>query len=274
MGKKTIVNSLPVPVQEVKHEEIEKVKQLDLTIPSATLKKTKKTNKKSEEAKKVKIVDEEVVKIPEPILEPKLEPEVDPEPAPVVESIEESTLVDANLLVQDDVDENVEVLESKDIKRVRRLLTKENFYKEFEEYVLSVNQFIDNIKLEKGMKNTKTALAKKLKQLQGDCYKLLKLKHLRDAKKPRGENNSGFMKPIKISNDLASFLKTDPNEPITRVQVTKKLCSYIKEKDLQNPKDRREILPDSQLLRLFNLGDEKLTYYSMQKQIQQHIYKI
>jgi upstream activation factor subunit UAF30 len=83
------------------------------------------------------------------------------------------------------------------------------------------------------------------------------------------------MKPIKISGDLATFLETNPEEPITRVHVTKKLCQYIKEKDLQNPKDRREIIPDEKLKNLFNMiPDEKLTYYSMQKQIQQHIFKI
>lgn len=99
---------------------------------------------------------------------------------------------------------------------------------------------------------------------------------MKDDKKPKTESNSGFMKPIKISADLASFLETSSDEPITRVHVTKKLCQYIKENDLQNPSDRREILPDEKLTSLFRLDDQnyKLTYYSMQKAIQQHIFKI
>lgn len=262
MAKKTIVTSQPVPVQEIKHDDIEKVKQVD-TIKSIDpiVKKTKKvsTKKTVDESKQVKI------QVPEPVVEEPVVPIVEPEPIEIKEL--------------EIVDENSEIIESNndsipEKKRVRRLVSKESFYKDFEEYVVSINQLLDSIKLEKGSKNNKNALVKKLKQLQNDCYKLLKLKHLKDDKKPKGDNNSGFMKPIKISNDLASFLNTDPNEPITRVQVTKKLCSYIKEKDLQNPSDRREILPDNELQKLFNLGNEKLTYYSMQKQIQQHIYKI
>ena len=82
------------------------------------------------------------------------------------------------------------------------------------------------------------------------------------------------MKHIKINKDLSLFLEANPEELITRVFVTKKLCQYIKEKDLQNPAGQREILLDDNLQKLFNTGDKKLTYYSMQKQIQQHFYKI
>lgn len=251
MAKKTIVTSQPVPVQEVKQEEIVKAKQVDSVKSTEPIKKAKKSKKVVEE---VKVVE------PEPIVEHE----------PIVETEKESEL--------EEVDENAEVIENevenKEKKRVRRLVSKESFYNDFEAFVELSNNFLESVKLEKGSKNSKNLLVKKIKQLQNDSYKLLKIRHLKDDKKPKTENNSGFMKPIKISKDLASFLEANPEEPITRVFVTKKLCQYIKEKDLQNPADRREIVPDDKLQKLFNLGDEKLTYYSMQKQIQQHIFKI
>ena len=237
MVKKTqtiVSTSQPVPVQEIKQEELEKVKLVE-TVKAAEPKKKKTT-------KATKVV-EPVVVVTTPAV-----------PAPVEPELELT-----------EVDENAEVVEEpvtevKDKKRNRRVVNKESFYNDFEAFVEQFNGFL---------------MGKKLKQLQNDSYKLLKIKYLRDENKPKTENNSGFMKPIKISNDLASFLETNAEEPITRVHVTKKLCQYIKEKDLQNPADRREIVPDQKLKALFNmLPDEKLTYYSMQKQIQQHIFKI
>lgn len=259
-----MTTSQPVPVQEIKREELEKVvKQVDL--PNVDLPKTiDPEKKKKRSSSKVKQVETPVI----------VEPEV-------ITKLEEPTIIEENVEV---IEENVveePVLESenmtddsKDKKRNRRIISKENYYKDFESFLEIFNNFVENCKTEKGTKNQKTGLMKKLKQLQNDSYKLLKIKYMRDDKKPKSENNSGFMKPIKISSDLAQFLETDPNEPITRVHVTKKLCQYIKEKDLQNPQDRREIVPDNKLKNLFNMGDEKLTYYSMQKHIQQHIFKV
>jgi chromatin remodeling complex protein RSC6 len=249
MVKKTqtiVSTSQPVPVQEIKQEELEKVKLVE-TVKTAEPKKKKTT-------KATKVVEPVVVVTPAPV-------------APVAPVAAEPEL---DLT---EVDENAEIVEDK--KRNRRVVNKESFYNDFEAFVEQFNGFLETIKVEKGTKNSKTVMSKKLKQLQNDSYKLLKIKYLRDENKPKTENNSGFMKPIKISNDLASFLETNAEDPITRVHVTKKLCQYIKEKDLQNPADRREIVPDQKLKALFNmLPDEKLTYYSMQKQIQQHIFKI
>jgi chromatin remodeling complex protein RSC6 len=256
--KAQTITSQPIPVQEVRKDEIEKVKQVE------TIKTIETVPKKTKKVKKVKEVTEPVVTEPV-VTEPVVEEPVVTEPVveePVVEELDENV---------EELDENV-ALDVK--KRNRRVVNKANFYDDFESFIEQLNTFFEQIKNEKGIKNAKNAISKKAKQLQNDSYKLLKIKNLHADKKPKLENNSGFMKPIKISEDLANFLETNPEEPITRVHVTKKLCQYIKEKDLQNPEDRREIIPDDKLKSLFKLGSEKLTYYSMQKQIQQHIFKI
>jgi len=124
----------------------------------------------------------------------------------------------------------------------------------------------------------KLSLDKYLRRLEHDVLKVLKLRPVGDERKTRGENNqSGFMKPVHISPELAHFIKVDVNDVITRVQITKKICEYIKENDLQNPKDRREIVADKNLKQLFKLTDNEetpLTYYSIQKLIQSHIFKV
>jgi upstream activation factor subunit UAF30 len=125
----------------------------------------------------------------------------------------------------------------------------------------------------------KLSLQKYLRQLHNDASKLLKLRNLssnQDGKPKSDRSNSGFMKPVRISQELASFIGVSVEEPITRVEITKKICQYIKEKNLQNPLDRRIIEADSALENIVGTTgdeDEKLTYYSLQKRIQNHIFK-
>lgn len=169
------------------------------------------------------------------------------------------------------VEDNVEVAEEK--KRTRRVVSKDTLRADFDNLWI---EYAEELSVKK-KPGKKLSLEKYLHKLQGDAYKLLKIRPLGDEKKPRAENNSGFMKPVNISPELASFIKVPTTEPITRVAITKKICEYIKDKDLQNPKDRREIIPDPSLKQIFSISEtekEPLTYYSMQKKIQSHIFKV
>jgi chromatin remodeling complex protein RSC6 len=275
-----VATSQPVPVEVIKQEEIEMAKNPTKSVsdaPASTGAPAEKKPKKKS-VKKVETVVETVV-VPTTVETTTPVVATPATPATLATPITETPIVE-------EVDENAEVVEDEGEvpatdggvveakKRNRRVVTKDSFYQNFEAFNEQFNTFMEGLKLEKGNKNSKTLLLKKIKQIQGDAYKLMKIKTHRDDSKPRSENNSGFMKPIKISEDLATFLNTNPDDLITRVHVTKKLCQYIKDQDLQNPTDRREIIPDEKLKNLFNMGTDKLTYYSMQRQIQQHIFKI
>jgi chromatin remodeling complex protein RSC6 len=79
------------------------------------------------------------------------------------------------------------------------------------------------------------------------------------------------MKPVRISNEMASFTKWDPSQLYSRVDVTKFLCAYIKTNQLQNPEDRRKIVCDEKLSSLLKLDSNySLTYPGLQQHIQQH----
>jgi DNA topoisomerase I len=69
--------------------------------------------------------------------------------------------------------------------------------------------------------------------------------HPRTAYEKKAKGGRGKLKP---SKDLAEVIG---KESVTRGEATKKLWAYIKEKDLQNPKDKREILPDALLSKVF-----------------------
>ena len=89
-----------------------------------------------------------------------------------------------------------------------------------------------------------------------------------------GQNSqSGFQKPVRISEAVSRFTGWDVNEPRARVDVTNYVCEYIKRNDLQSPKDKRVILADEKLRDLLEYQSERdgdLTYATIQKLLAKH----
>jgi len=63
------------------------------------------------------------------------------------------------------------------------------------------------------------------------------------------KQNSKFMAPLKPSAELAEVIGI--SEALPRTQVVKLLWAYIKKNNLQNPKNKREIVPDDKLSKVF-----------------------
>ena len=59
------------------------------------------------------------------------------------------------------------------------------------------------------------------------------------------------------------------SEPVSRGQVVSKIWDYIRSKKLQNPENRREILADDKLRKVF--GKDKVTMFEMNKHLAQHL---
>ena len=124
----------------------------------------------------------------------------------------------------------------------------------------------------KGVKFLKS-VTKNIKTLRNDASRVMRTR--KQSTRPKN-TSSGFMKPVQISPEMAKFTGWEPDVPRSRVDVTKYLCKYIRDNDLQNPEDRRIIRPDSQLKTLLNIQDgskDPLMYYSLQKYIQHHFKK-
>ena len=109
-------------------------------------------------------------------------------------------------------------------------------------------------------------------------------KHLKDAskknKKRKSDPNkpkrapSGFAKPSLISKELCDFLGKPNGTEMARTEVTKQLTKYIKDNNLQNPKNRRQIITDKKLGKLLNVPKtEQLTYFNLQKYMKTHFPK-
>jgi chromatin remodeling complex protein RSC6 len=79
---------------------------------------------------------------------------------------------------------------------------------------------------------------------------------------------SGFNKPSPISSELAAFLNKPADFQMSRTDVTRALSAYIKEHNLQNPENRKFIIPDAPLASLLHINrDDTLSYFNLQKHL-------
>ena len=81
------------------------------------------------------------------------------------------------------------------------------------------------------------------------------------AKKP-----NALQIPLKPSAELAAVVGAGP---LPRGQVVSKMWDYIKKHSLQNPSNKREILADDKLAKIF--GKPKVTMFEMNKHLAQHL---
>jgi chromatin remodeling complex protein RSC6 len=85
---------------------------------------------------------------------------------------------------------------------------------------------------------------------------------------------SGFVKPTRISDELATFLGKTLGTEMARTAVSKEINAYIRANNLQDKDNGRKINPDSKLLKLLKLTkDEELTYFNLQRYMKHHFVK-
>lgn len=104
------------------------------------------------------------------------------------------------------------------------------------------------------------------------------LKNAQKSKKrtKRGGNRSpsGFVKPTKISDELAHFLDKPLGSEMARTEVTKEINNYIRANKLQDKDNGRKIVPDQKLSSLLKIGGaDELTYFNLQKYMSPHFAK-
>jgi len=81
------------------------------------------------------------------------------------------------------------------------------------------------------------------------------------------KTNTSFMKPMTISSELKEVIGAGP---MPRTQVTKKLWDYIKKNKRQDPENKRNIIPDDKLAKVF--GSKKaINMFEMAKKVNQHL---
>jgi len=146
-------------------------------------------------------------------------------------------------------------------------------------------------------------LQREHEQIVKDVIRKNKKKKAKDFTKPR--RSTGFAEPVIVSDDLytflvktkatmkdSSFVPSSQQEydnwprvpvkagvPVARTDVTSHISKYIKEHNLQNPTERREIVPDAALKKIFlepaevsksDASKKVYTYLKLQKYVNHH----
>jgi len=82
---------------------------------------------------------------------------------------------------------------------------------------------------------------------------------------------SGFASASPISNELCEFMGKDLGTNIARTDVTRFVCSYIKEHSLTDAMNNKVIKPDTKLKLLLGTDDETvITYFNIQRFMNRH----
>ena len=122
--------------------------------------------------------------------------------------------------------------------------------------------------------NLFTSLKSDFKTLEKTVSRELKNAQKNSQKKRKVSANrqpSGFVKPTRISDELAAFLGKTVGSEMARTEVSKEINLYIREKKLQDKDNGRKIHPDAALTKLLNIGKgEELTYFNLQRYMKHH----
>ncbi len=84
---------------------------------------------------------------------------------------------------------------------------------------------------------------------------------------PIRQAQGGLTKPMNLSPQLQDIIGPGP---MSRAEVTKALWAYIKENNLQDENDKRTIVADEKMKKIFD-GQEKVNMFEMTKLVSKHL---
>jgi chromatin remodeling complex protein RSC6 len=132
-------------------------------------------------------------------------------------------------------------------------------------------QRIDSI--ETALQTLKKCVELTLTEVKSLKKQAKKIKSQKQKKEFKGERKAhGFAVPSTVSDAMCIFMGVEPGTLISRTEVTKRLTQYITEHQLQNPKNKRQIIPNETLLNFLGekAKDVYLTHFTIQKYLNQH----
>ncbi len=92
------------------------------------------------------------------------------------------------------------------------------------------------------------------------------MSHAEAAQTSGKKVNPALTKPLQPSKELAAVVGSDP---LSRPDVVSRIWDYIKSNNLQNPANKREIMADDKLEKVF--GKKSVTMFEMNKHLAQHL---
>ena len=119
-----------------------------------------------------------------------------------------------------------------------------------------------------------TSVTGQVRALQKRADREIKQANKNSKKRAKRSGNrapSGFVKPTRISSELATFLGKPKGTEMARTDVTKEINTYIKANSLQDKNNGRVIHADAKLRKLLKLSkSDELTYFNLQRYMSPH----
>ncbi len=138
-----------------------------------------------------------------------------------------------------------------------------------EKMVASLNEVNTQIN---DMREMFSILEKKAKKLSHAVEMVIKKEQKTGSKVKKERKPCGFAVSSKVTPEMCEFMGRKEGELISRIEITKYLNKYIKEKDLENPENRQNIVPDENLWKILGeeARNEKITHFTIQKYLNKH----
>jgi len=152
------------------------------------------------------------------------------------------------------------------------------------EVIHSLHDMFTNLnKAFQDLNSQMSLLKSEFRQIEKQVTREMRVLDKMNARRNKNKGNrapSGFVKPTKISNDLAVFLGKEAGTLMARTDVTKQITAYIRANDLQDKTNGRLILADEKLKKLLNYDEKKVTdpkqqlsYFNLQRFLSCHFEK-
>tara|TARA_X000000950_G_C13609246_1_gene534651 strand:- start:25 stop:666 length:642 start_codon:yes stop_codon:yes gene_type:complete len=178
--------------------------------------------------------------------------------------------------VKEEVKEEVPKNEISEIESLQNIL--DNIKKQISEFSnITISEFKDKQK----------SMTQLVKDGEKELNKIKKIYNKNNKKKTRTSTSSGFDKPVMLTDEAKLFItkhcKQNVDDSTSRKQVNGYIHGYIKDHNLQNPDNRRNILPDKHLKTILTElstepnkngkidADDGYSYFNLQKYIK-HIF--
>jgi len=193
------------------------------------------------------VVVEKVAKAPKAKKEPKVEVKVETVTATTASAVEETVAATTACAVVEDVEAAIAAKSA-----------------EFSAKLNQLGSLIASLKSE--YKTMERQWTKDIKAAQKASKK--------GKRKTGNRQPSGFVKPTKISDELAKFLEKPTGSEMARTDVTREINQYIRKHNLQDKENGRKINPDAKLQSLLKLKKtDELTYFNLQRYMSPHFAK-
>jgi len=193
------------------------------------------------------VVVEKAVKAPKAKKEPKVEVKVETVVAPASAVVEEAVAASTACAAVEDIEAAIAAKSA-----------------EFSAKLNQLGALVASLKSE--YKSMERQWTKDLKAAQKASKK--------GKRKTGNRQPSGFVKPTRISDELAKFLDKPAGTEMARTDVTRNINVYIRAHNLQDKENGRKINPDAKLQSLLKLKKtDELTYFNLQRYMSPHFAK-